>query len=64
MMLGKSERDGQGGGMWEEMGTGVFSSQVVQARGAEYKGSKSDKDGKTNVREILRYIQAQFGVWI
>lgn len=50
--------------MWEEMGTGVFSSQVVQARGAEYKGSKSDQDRKTNVREILRYIQAQFGAWI
>lgn len=50
--------------MWEEMGVGVFSSQEVKVRGAGRAGSKLDKDGETNVREILRYIQAQLCVWI
>lgn len=50
--------------MWEEMGRAVFNSQAVKVRGAENKGSKLDKDGETNVKEILRYIQAQLGVCI
>ena len=50
----KSERDGQERRMREEMGIGVFISETVKVNRAGSKGSKSNKEGETNVREILR----------
>lgn len=45
-------------------GCGGVQLTGSEVRGAGRAGSKLDKDGETNVREILRYIQAQLGVWI